>query len=225
MFPKATSLSIMSLHTKNLRINNWLLFLKQLSLKLAMLFCLERVSALRKLDLAHCRILPEGMEFVLSATYKWGSSDQLTTAFFARFPSSYRLQLVETSGLYLKATRAIRPVFPSFKVDLLFISYVRPHKPIMAPSIKRWLCLLLRVFGVDTKNSEQQHTAHSCTAHSVWSLSCCSSQFQCSLIRDFKDGLLVYSFNFSKVLFQTGLKLNVCSCSSSMSLFSAVSSS
>lgn len=91
MFPKGTSLGIMSLHTKNLRINNWLLFLKQLSLKLAMLFCLERVLALRKLDLAHCRILPEGMEFVLSATYKWGSSDQLTTAFFARFPSSYRL--------------------------------------------------------------------------------------------------------------------------------------
>jgi len=56
--------------------SNRLLSLKQLSLKLAMLFCLERVS-LRKLDLAHCRVLPEGMEFVLSATHKWGSSDQL----------------------------------------------------------------------------------------------------------------------------------------------------
>lgn len=95
--------------------SNSLLSLKQLSLKLPMLFCLERVSAIRKLDLVHCRVLPEGMEFVLSATHKWGSSDQLTKAFFARFPSNSRLCLVETSGSYLKATHAIRPVFPLFQ--------------------------------------------------------------------------------------------------------------
>ena len=95
--------------------SNRLLSLKQLSLKLPMLFCLERVSAIRKLDLVHCRVFPEGMEFVLSATHKWGSSDQLTKAFLARFPSNSRLCLVETSGSDLKATHAIRPVFPLFQ--------------------------------------------------------------------------------------------------------------
>lgn len=95
--------------------SNRLLSLKHLSLKLAMLFCLERVSALRKLDLVHCRILPEGMEFVLSATHKSGSPYQLTKAFFARFPSNSRLCLVETSGSYLKATRAIHQVFRLFQ--------------------------------------------------------------------------------------------------------------
>ena len=65
--------------------NNGSLSLKQLSLKLAMLFslhCKERDSVLTKLDVRYCRVLPEGVEFTLSAPRKKGSTDQLPKAFF-----------------------------------------------------------------------------------------------------------------------------------------------
>ena len=76
------------------------LYLKQLSWKLAMLFSLtrpERVSALTKLDLRHCHIIPEGVEFMLSSPRERGTADQLPAkAFFARFPSNSKLCSVET---------------------------------------------------------------------------------------------------------------------------------
>ena len=79
--------------------SNRSLSLKQLSWKLAMLFsltCPERVSALTKLDLRYCHILPEGVEFILSSPRKRGTTDQLPKAFFARFPSNSKLCPVET---------------------------------------------------------------------------------------------------------------------------------
>lgn len=133
--------------------SNRSLSLKQLLWKLAMLFsltCPERVSALTKLDLRHCHILPEGVEFTLSSPRKRGTADQLPTAFFARFPSNSKLCSVETLRCYLKATRSFRPVIPSPKPDPLFISYVKPHKPISAPSLARWLRSLLKASGVNS---------------------------------------------------------------------------
>ena len=141
--------------------SNRSLSLKQLSWKLAMLFsltCPERVSALTKLDLRHCHILPEGVEFMLSSPRKRGTTDQLPKAFFARFPSNSKLCPVETLRYYLKATRSFRPVIPSSKPDPLFISYVKPHKPISAPSLARWLRSLLKASGVNS---------HIFKAHSV----------------------------------------------------------
>ena len=133
--------------------NNRSLSLKQLSFKLAMLFfltCPERVSALTKLDLRHCHVLPEGVEFTLSAPRKGGSTDQLPKAFFARFPSKSKLCPVESLRSYLKATCTIRATIPSSKVDPLFISYVKPHKPITAMSLGRWLHTLLKDSGLNT---------------------------------------------------------------------------
>ena len=133
--------------------SNRSLSLKQLSWKLAMLFsltCRERVSALTKLDLRHCRILPDGVEFILSSPRKRGTADQLPKAFFARFPSNSKLCPVETLRCYLKATRSVRPAIPSSKPDPLFISYVKPHKPISAPSLARWLRSLLKASGVNS---------------------------------------------------------------------------
>lgn len=120
--------------------SNRSLSLKQLSWKLAMLFsltCPERVSAITKLDLPHCHVLPEGVEFTLSAPRKRGTTDQLPKAFFARFPSSSKLCPVETLRYYLKTTRTLRPTIPSSRPDPLFISYVKPQKPITAPSLAR----------------------------------------------------------------------------------------
>ena len=112
--------------------------------------CPERVSAITKLDLRHCHILPEGVEFMLSSPRKRGTADQLPKAFFARFPSNSKLCPVETLRRYVKATRSIRPAIPSSKLDPLFISYVKPHKPISVPSLARWLRSLLKASGVNS---------------------------------------------------------------------------
>ena len=85
---------------------------------------------------------------MLSSPRKRGTADQLPQAFFARFPSNSKLCPVETLRCYLKATHTIRPVIPSSKPDPLFISYVKPHKPISAPSLARWLRSLLKASGV-----------------------------------------------------------------------------
>ena len=141
--------------------SNRSLSLKQLSWKLAMLFfltCPERVLALTKVDLHHCHILPERVEFMFSFPRKRGMADQLPKAFFTRFPSNSKLCPVETLRYYLKATHSFRPVIPSSKPDPLFISYVKAHKPISAPSMVRWLRSLLKASGVDS---------HIFKAHSV----------------------------------------------------------
>ena len=130
-----------------------LLSLKLLSIKLAMLFalsCPERTSSLVKLDLRHCRVAPEGVSFTLVSPRKRGSPDQLPQAFFASFPHNERLCPVGTLRHYLKATRNLRPVFPSSKPDPLFVSYVKPHNPITAPTLGRWLRMVLKNAGIDT---------------------------------------------------------------------------
>ena len=135
---------------------------KQLSWKLAMLFsltCPERVLALTKLDLRHCHILPEGVECMLSSLRKRGTADQLPKAFFAHFPSNSKLCLVETLCYYLKATRSFCPVIPSSKPDPLFILCVKPHKPISAPSLARWLRSLLKASGVNS-DIFKAHSVH-----------------------------------------------------------------
>ena len=92
----------------------------------------------------------EAVEFMLSSPRKRGTADQLPKAFFECFPSNTKLWPVETLRCYLKATCSFRPLIPSSKPDPLFISYVKPHKPISAPSLARWLRSLLKASGVNS---------------------------------------------------------------------------
>ena len=71
------------------------------------------------------------------------SPDQLPQAFFASFPHNKRLCLVGTLRHFLKGTQNLRPVFPSSKPDPLFVSYVKLHNPITAPTFSRWLRMVL----------------------------------------------------------------------------------
>ena len=113
-----------------------LLPLKLLSIKLAMLFALsspERASSLAKLISG---VWPQKeFSFTLVSLRKRGSPDQLPQAFFASFPHNERLCHVDTLRHYLKATQNLCTVFPSSKPDPLFVSYVKPHNPITAPTL------------------------------------------------------------------------------------------
>ena len=131
-----------------------LLTLKLLSIKLALLFalsCPERVFSFSKLDLQYCRVAPAGISFTLTTARKRGSLDQLPQAFLAFYPHNKRLCPVDTLRHYLKATREVRPVFPSSKPDPLLISFFKPHKPISLPTLSRWLRTGLTNAGIDTE--------------------------------------------------------------------------
>jgi len=119
---------------------NSTLSLKAISVNLVTLFaltCPERISALAYLDLKHCSILPEGVSFKLTVPRKTGSADKPAEAFFARFDQDKKLCPVECFRQYLKLSRNVRPVIPSSLPDELFISFIRPHKPVTCTTLGR----------------------------------------------------------------------------------------
>ena len=133
-----------------------LLYLKLISIKLTILSaltCPEHTSSLAKLDLRYCCVGSEGVSFTLASPRKRGSTDNLPQAFlfFASFPRNKRLFPDDTLRVNLKATRHLRPVFPSSKPDPLFVSYVKPHNPITSPTLSRWLRTAIKNAGIDTE--------------------------------------------------------------------------
>ena len=133
--------------------NSTSLSLKQLSEKLAMLFalsCPERVSSLSRLDLRFCRLLPEGISFTLTTPRKRGSPDEIATAFFASFPSNKKLCPKSTLQHYLQRTKKYRTIIPPSEPDLVFVSYVKPHKPITSSTLSRWLRETIKEAGINT---------------------------------------------------------------------------
>ena len=148
--------------------NTKLLPLKLLSIKLALLFapsCPERSSSLAKLDLRNCRVAPEGVSFTLVSPRKRGSPDH--QAFSASFPQNESPCPVGTLRHYLKATQNLRPVFSSSKPYPLFVSYVKPHNPITAPNLSRWLRMVFNA-GIDTDIFQGPLSS--------WSFNNCSSE-------------------------------------------------
>ena len=133
---------------------NSTLSLKAISMKLVTLFaltCPERISALASLDLRHCSVLPEGVSFKLTVPRKSGSADKPAEAFFARFDQDRKLCPVDCFRYYLKLSRNVRPVIPSSLPDKLFISFIRPHKPVTSTTLGRWLRTFMSAAGIDSQ--------------------------------------------------------------------------
>ena len=140
---------------------NHTLSLKAISMKLVTLFaltCPERISALASLDLRHCSVLPQGMSSKLTVTRKTGRLGKPAEAFFARFDQDRKLCPVECFRYYVKLSRNVRPVIPSFLPDKLFISFIRPHKPVTSTTLGRRLRTFMSAAGIDS---------HAFKAHSV----------------------------------------------------------
>jgi len=104
-------------------------------LTLFALTCLERISTLASLDLRHCSVFPEGVSFNLTIPRKTGSADKPAEAFFAHFDQDKKLCPVDCFRQYLKISRNVPPVIPSYLPDKLFISFKRPHKPVTSTTL------------------------------------------------------------------------------------------
>ena len=127
--------------------------LKTLSFKLVVLMALiraSRVSELQALDLRFRYYKPDGVLFRLaSLTKKRHLGAALKECFFASFPEDSRLCVVHCLKQYETLTEGYRRVDPG-KPAPLFVSYVKPHKPVTSQRLAHWVKDLLKEAGVDT---------------------------------------------------------------------------
>ena len=130
------------------------LSLKALSGKLVFLMALtraNRLSELQALDLCFCYYQHNGVHFKSTGflTKKRQLGAPLKECFFASSPGDNRLCVVQCLRQYEAVTGGGWRVNPN-KPDPLFLSYVKPHKPVMAQRLAHWVKDLLKEAGVDT---------------------------------------------------------------------------
>ena len=58
--------------------------------------------------------------------------------------------MIPNSKHLLRDPANLHPVFPSSKPDPLFVSYVKSHNPITAPTLRRWLRMVSKNAGIDS---------------------------------------------------------------------------
>ena len=129
------------------------LSLRTLSQKIALLMSLveaSRTSELQALDLRFRVFKPEGVIFRLpSLTKKRITGAPPKELFFASFPSNPKICPVSCLRSYEKRTVQFRQMDQSV-AQPLFISYIKPHKPVTSQRIAHWIKDLLGQAGVDT---------------------------------------------------------------------------
>ena len=99
------------------------------------------------LDLNHYRLSQEGITFTLMQT-KTTRPDEPVAAIFSAFPEDTRLCPVAFFNQYIKATTNLRPSMDNEPRNL-FISYIKPHRPVSPATIARWIRELLAEAGID----------------------------------------------------------------------------
>jgi len=67
---------------------------------------------------------------------------------FREYKSNIKLCPVRTLDTYIERTQHLRREHDSTK---LFISYVKPHKPVSKETTARWVSRMLELSGIDTK--------------------------------------------------------------------------
>ena len=126
--------------------------LKTLTLKTAMLCALssaQREQTLCALDLNSMRETLEGFSFVIEERLKTSKPGKSVTLKFDCL-SDEALCAKCTLAAYILRTKAVRGNGPNDFVSKLFISYIKPHKPISTDTLSRWIKLVLASAGIDT---------------------------------------------------------------------------
>ena len=140
------------------------LSLKDLSWKLVTLMALtnaDRASDLHALDLRYKSFSPEGVTFEILGLTKTRRSGPPRQAFYPSFPEK-SVCPVETLRHYESRTIIHRPT--GGVANPLFISYSKPHKPVQAATISRWIRNMLVKAGVDSNFKAHSTRAASTSA-------------------------------------------------------------
>ena len=129
------------------------LSLKAISLKLAILMALveaSRTSELAALDIKFRYFKPEGVYFKLATlTKKRMPGQPPKEVFFGAYPPNSRLCVVQCLKHYEERTQEFRGKGEG-QVTKLFLSYIKPHKPVTSQRIAHWIKMVLKDAGIDT---------------------------------------------------------------------------
>jgi integrase len=122
--------------------------LKELSGKCAMLLVLtsgQRVQTINSLDLRFLTTSPGKMVFAIRDVLKTSKPGSSLSLEIAKYPQpNTNICPYDCLSKYLELTKSIR------SSNRLFISCIKPHKPVSTKTISRWLTRILNEAGVET---------------------------------------------------------------------------
>ena len=142
------------------------LSLKQLSQKLVILMALvqaSRSSELHALDVRFRVHKPDGVVFTLpTLTKKRKVGAPAKELFFGAYPADSRLCVTQCLRQYEQVTYSFRLKEKEVS-NPLFLSYIKPHKPVSTDRIAHWMKDLLKKAGIDV-SVFKAHSGASTTA-------------------------------------------------------------
>lgn len=126
------------------------LTLKTVSLRLVALTALvtaQRVNTIKHLDTSCSSMFRDGrgVTFLIDKKLKTSKPGQVSEVFLEKFNEDPKLCVVKTLEYYLEVTSKFRT---STK---LFLSFIKPHRPVTGATLARWLVTVLDLSGVNTK--------------------------------------------------------------------------
>ena len=86
-----------------------------------------------------------------------GSKKPLKELFLVSFPPGRRLCFVKYLKRYEKVTERFRNN-SNYNSNRLFLSYIKPHRPVSSSTIARWVKSVLTLSGIDTESFSAHST-------------------------------------------------------------------
>lgn len=142
--------------------------LKELSLKLVMLLALtsgQRCQTLILLDTAQMKKTDKYFLFTLTEHVKQNRPGNVMSSFYARKFTDNELCVYTVLEVYLERTKELR------KGSQLLILYAKPYKPVGTSTIGRWIKIVLKLCGIDTKKFTAHSTRSAATSKANQSIS------------------------------------------------------
>jgi len=137
--------------------------LQDLSLKGTMLMALTgavRQSELQLLHVNHMLDRGDSIQFLIGGLTKTRKVGQGPVSLqFCTFPQEPKLDVVQCIRAYVARVARLRG-----KHTQLLISYVKPHKPIVACSVARWLQSAMQIAGIDISKYKAHSTRGASTS-------------------------------------------------------------
>ena len=110
----------------------------------------SRSADLCLLDMDHFRQRPEGISFIPVGLSKQAKGVRFVRDFFfPKFLADESICPVITVKHYMERTEPLRMIGP-VRNSSLFLSWIKPHRPISSASVARWLKTVLSKAGIDT---------------------------------------------------------------------------
>ena len=123
--------------------------LKMLTMKLIGLIALvtaQRAQTMKSFDISKMFKSKNGLTFLVDSKLKTSKPGFISEFFLQRFTADKDLCVVTVLEFYLQKSKTLR------NHNQLFISYVKPHKPVTSASLARWLIFVLSEASIDIDN-------------------------------------------------------------------------